>query len=114
MIDLAALKQSILDGALERDDVWLATDDCEKNVQDLTWTADDILDCLVCLAHDDHRGAEWCKDRHGHWHPCDAYAIRYDDVTKRRVRYSDINYYLKFSLDEDGAVRFVLISCHLS
>ena len=113
LIDLVALKQAISDDALERDDVWLATDDCEKNVQDLTWTANDILDCLVCLRPEDHKNSEWCKDRHGNWHACDAYAIRYDDAAKRRVRYSDINYYLKFSLDEDGALTLVLISCHL-
>lgn len=111
LIDLARLQQAIATGAL--DDVWVGTEKAENNLEDLSWTVGDLLDCIACLATSDHKGAEWCEDSYGHWHPCDAYAIRYDHLGKCRVRYSDINYYLKFSLDRDGALTLVLISCHL-
>jgi len=111
LIDLVGLQQAIRSGAI--DDVWLATLNAEKKLEDLTWEFSDLLDCIACLSSADFKGAEWCEDRNGNWHPCDAYAIRYDHLAKCRVRYSDINYYLKFSLEEDGALTLVLISCHL-
>lgn len=111
LIDLAGLQRAIARGELG--DVWVGTERAENGLEDLVWTVDDLLDCVACLSPTDHRGAEWCEDSYGNWHACDAYAIRYDHVAKCRVRYSDINYYLKFSLDEDGALTLVLISCHL-
>lgn len=111
LIDLAGLQAAIDSGQL--DEVWVGTVRAEHRLEDLEWTHEDLLDCIRCLRIDDHKGAEWCKDSYGNWHACDAYAIRYDDVAKRRVRHSDIDYYLKFSLDEDGALMLVLISFHL-
>ncbi len=111
LIDLAGLQQAIRDGQLK--DVWVGTKPTENKLKDLGWTFDDLLDCVACLTPQDFKNAEWCEDSYGGWHPCDAYAIRYDDVAKRRVRYSDINYYLKFSLDEAGGLTLVLIRCHL-
>lgn len=113
LIDLAALQAAINDATLGDDDVWPATKKAEKNLEDLVWTFRDLLDCIASLLPTDHKSAEWCEDRKGNWHPCDAYAIRYDHLGKCRVRYSDINYYLKFSLDQNGALTLVLISCHL-
>lgn len=113
LIDLLGLQQAIKSGVIGDDDVVLATRKAENHLEDLTWTLGDLLDCVACLSAADHKNAEWCEDRKGKLHPCDAYAIRYDDVGKCRVRYSDINYYLKFSLDEDGALTLILISCHL-
>lgn len=112
LINLTGLQQAITDGVLN--DVWVGTERAENMLEDFGWTIDDLLDCIECLSPADHKGAEWCEDSYGNWHACDAYAIRYDHVAKRRVRHSDINYYLKFSLDEDGALTLVLISCHLS
>ena len=111
LIDLVGLQQAIASGELN--DVWVGTERAENNLEDFAWTVGDLLDCIACLSTSDHKGAEWCEDSYGGWHPCDAYAIRYDHIAKRRVRYSDINYYLKFSLDEDGALTLVLIGCHL-
>ena len=113
LVDLSGLQQAIKTGALGDDDVWPATRRAENNLEDLKWIFGDLLDCIACLSSADFKGAEWCEDRNGNWHPCDAYAIRYDHLAKCRVRYSDINYYLKFSLEEDGALTLVLISCHL-
>jgi hypothetical protein len=113
LIDLARLQAAIEDGSLGENDVWLATRDCNNNVQDLAWSFQDLLDCIRCLVAADHKGAEWCQDSHGQWRACDAYAIRYDDTNRCRVRYSDINYYLKFSIEEDGSLMLVMISVHL-
>lgn len=111
LIDLAGLQQAIRDRRLS--EVWVGTKQTKNNLEDLGWTFDDLLECVACLSPLDFKNAEWCEDSYGGWHPCDAYAIRYDDRAKCRVRYSDINYYLKFSLDEDGALTLVLIRCHL-
>lgn len=111
LIDLAGLQQAIRDGRLK--DVWVGVTKTEDRLEDLGWSYDDLLDCVACLSGQDFKGAEWCEDSYGDWHPCDAYAICYDYVAKCRDRYSHINYYLKFSLDEEGVLTLVLIRCHL-
>ena len=111
LFDLEGLQQAIKSG--EVGEVRFATQKVENNLEDLQWELDELLDCINCLTSADHKGAEWCEDRNGHWHACDAYAIRYDHVSRCRTRYGNINYYLKFSLEEDGVLTLVLISCHL-
>ena len=113
LIDLLALQQCVHTGGLQPDDVWVATHKAQRDLENLRWTLGDLLDCLVCLHAEDYRGSEWCTDQRGNWHPCDAYAIRYDDVRKCRINRSDINYYLKFSVGQDGSLRIVFLSCHL-
>lgn len=113
LIDLLVLQQCVRTGALQPDDVWVATHKAQRDLENLRWTLGDLLDCLLCLQAEDYKGSEWCKDQLGTWHPCDAYAVRYDDVRKRRLHHSDINYYLKFSIGKDGSLRIVLLSCHL-
>lgn len=113
LIDLARLQASIEDGSLGKDDVWLATQRCNKEVQKLVWSHQDLLDCIRCLAAGDYKGSEWCEDGRGGWHACDAYAIRYDHINRCHVRYSNINYYLKFSIKENGSLTLVMISVHL-
>ena len=113
LIDLAALQEAIQNGSLDEDDLWLGTGKAERDLENLRWTFRDALDCIACLRPEDHKGAEWCEDRSGCWHPCDAYAIRYDDAERCRLRHSDFNYYLKFSLGRNGGLTLVLISCHV-
>lgn len=112
MIDLAALQQAITNGGLGDDDVWLATTKAEHNVEDLTWSLRDLLDCIGCLVPTDFKCSEWCDDSYGGTHACDSYAICYDDSACVRAR-SSCSYYLKFSLDEEGGLMLVVISCHL-
>lgn len=113
LIDLAGLQAAINDGTLGDDDVWLATNKCSNNVQDLQWSMQDLLDCISCLQSSDHRGAEWCKSGGGQWVACDAYAIYYDDTNGCRSR-QGLEFYLKFSIDEDGSLALVMVSVHLS
>lgn len=112
LIDLAALQQAIADGALDENGVWLATRKAEHQVQDLEWTYDDLLECVTHLLPQDFKGAEWCDDRYGNTHACDAYAITYDDHVCRRVK-DGCSFYLKFSLDGDGDLTLIVISCHV-
>lgn len=113
LIDLAALQQAIESGGLGDDDVWLATTRCNTKVQDLKWTIRNLLDCVGCLQSSDHRGAEWCDDGAGQWFACDAYAIRYDDTKGCRSRHG-LEFYLKFSIDEDDFLMLIMVSVHLS
>jgi len=113
LIDLEALQAAINDATLGDDDVWLATAKCNTNVQDLQWSIRDLLDCVGCLQPGDHRGAEWCDDGEGKWVACDAYAIRYDDTKGCRTRHG-LEFYLKFSIDEDDFLMLIMVSVHLS
>lgn len=89
LINLAGLQQAIRTGALNEDDVVLATCDCIKDLQKFPWTIRDLLDCLEVVrpyrpnAHHDFKGAEWCKDSRGQWFPCDVYVTRYDESQGR-------------------------------
>lgn len=113
LIDAALLQACIRRGVLRPDDVWIATAKAQRDLENLRWTFADLLDCLLCLRAEDYKGAEWCRDQQGNWHPCDAYAIRYDDVRRCRLSHSDINYYLKFSIGQDGTLQLIFLSCHL-
>lgn len=113
LIDLCGLQTAIKNKVLDRDAVEFATERSEKKMQDLSWEVTDLLACIACLKPDDFRNAEWCQDGYGNWYPSDAYAIRYDHIRRCRVRYSDINYFLKFSIDEDGSLMLIVISVHL-
>lgn len=112
LIELPALQQAIADDVLRDDGVWLATRKAERDVENLEWNYRDVLDCIVKLLPDDFKYSEWCDDSYRGMHPCDAYAIPYDDRTRKRTRNSCC-YYLKFSLDEEGGLVLVVISCHL-
>lgn len=118
LIDLAALQKAIRTGALDENDVVLATDDCIKDLRKFPWSIRDLLDCVVCIkpyrpnAPHDFRGAEWCEDSLGRWFPCDAYAVRYDETRRCRSR-DGLEIYLKFSITEDGDIELVMISAHV-
>jgi len=113
LFNLAGLQDAIHEGALGDDDVLLATRGCNKGMQTLEWAIEDLLDCIQCLCSADHRGAHWCENGAGQWLACDAYAIHYDE--KRRCRSSHgLEFYLKFSIDEDGSLTLIMISTHLS
>lgn len=113
LIDLEGLKAAITRGVLSEDDVWLATRKCDQELQALRWTRPDLLDCIACLRPDDHRGAEWCCDSSGRWHACDAYRLRYDEARRCRDPRA-LEFYLKFSIDEEGSLLLVMVSAHLS
>lgn len=114
LIDLVGLQQAIRTGALDEDDVELATRSSSRDLQTLEWEVDDLLQCLCSAEVSDFKGAEWCQDAAGHHYPCDAYSIPYDNVGRCRDPNGWTEYYLKFSLDEVGSVTLVMIRNHLS
>lgn len=113
LIDLKGLQAAIQSKVLKDDAVEFATASSEKEMQNLSWEASDLLDCIASLEPGDFRNAEWCEDGYGTWYACDAYAIKYDHIRRCRVRRSDINYYLKFSIEEDGSLLLIVIRIHL-
>ena len=114
LIDLAGLQQAIRTGALDENDVELATRSSSQDLQALEWEVDDLLKCLCCATDSDFKGAEWCEDGNGHSYPCDAYSVPYDNVRRCRDPHGWVEYYLKFSIDEAGSVTLVMIRNHLS
>jgi hypothetical protein len=118
LIDLARLQRAIESGVIGDEDVVLATRDCVKDLGKFPWTIRDLLDCLSCArpyrmtGPHDFRGSEWCKDSHGRWVPCDAYALRYDEG-QRCWSHSGLEVFLKFSITSDGELELIMISAHL-
>ena len=119
LIDLAGLQKSVFDGELCDDDVWLATQGCEKDLQNLGWSIQDLLKCLQFLkpfqpqGRHDFKESEWCQARNGEWFPCDVYRIPYDDQRRCRAP-NGLEFYLKFSINEDESLMLVMIRTHLS
>lgn len=114
LFDLAGLQQAIKSNALDPDSVLLGTRSVDDELQKLTWEVSDLLDCIACLHPSDFRNAQWCRDRHGTWYPCDSYAIRYDEYGRCRAPQSGIEFYVKFSIDEEGSLTLVMLRLHLS
>lgn len=117
LFDLPALQAELQAGTLGIDDVWIATDKCGKDLQQLKWTTRDLLDFILCLRpyqlnqQHDFEDARWCKDSGGRWHPCDAYATWYDTTNKCRAQ-AGVNVYVKFSIPENGDALLIMISAH--
>ena len=114
LIDLAALQDGIRQGLLVDESVWLATDRCERDLQNYRWGHADVLTMLDCLKpgpKGDYRKSEWCEVKGGRWVPCDVYRLNYD--SERQCRNPNaLEVYLKFSIEEDGALTLVMVSCH--
>lgn len=112
MIDRRALLDAIRDGSLSSDHVDVANHSCRDKLEQLDWTYEQVLDCLLCIEERDFRGSEWCETNWYGWLPCDAYAIRYDEISRRRDR-NGLEYYLKFSLNDDAVLNLLLVRVHL-
>ena len=111
VFDLAVLQGLIANGSLGEDEVWVATDRCERDLENEQWDYGTVLHLLSCLDTGDFKSAEWCAVKGGAWHPCDVYRLNFDFV--RGVRNPrGIEVYLKFSVTDDGRLTLVLVSCH--
>ncbi len=113
LIDLARLQEAIRAGQVTEDSVDVVNRSCDDNLDDLRWTLQDILDCLLCAMPSDFKGAEWCETSWAGQIPCDAYSIPYDDTSRCRAR-DALEFYLKFSVDAGGALRIQMVRAHLS
>lgn len=112
LVDLAALQQAIRASAITDRLVRVVNRTCDDSLENLGWTTQHILDCMLCASPDDFRGSEWCDTTWAGKLPCDAYSVPYDEQGNRRVRGS-LEYYLKFSIEED-TLSIQMVRAHLS
>ncbi|TXH62099.1 MAG: hypothetical protein E6Q93_03710 [Burkholderiaceae bacterium] len=108
---LAVLQGMVADGVMSENEVWVATDRCERDLENERWSYDDVLHLLSCLQPADFKNAEWCRVKGGALYPCDVYRFGFD--FERRARNArGLEVYMKFSVTEDGQLSLVLVSCH--
>ena len=113
LINLAGLQEAIRAGVVTEYSVDVVNRSCDDDLDKLEWTLQDVLDCLLCASGRDFRRAEWCDTTLAGPLPCDAYAIPYDEPGRRRSP-GALEFYLKFSVDEGGALRLQMVRAHLS
>lgn len=111
-IQLSAVQSLLLSGNFDIDQLWMATDKCEKDLQKESWSIEDVLQMLVQVdGTKDYYKSEWCEVLGGRWVPCDVYRIPYD-AQRRRRHANGLLVYIKFSIEADGTLTIVLVSCH--
>ena len=113
LIDLAALQEAIRARVVTENSVVVVNRSCDDDLDKLQWTEQHILDCLLCATPGDFKGAEWCETTWAGQLACDAYGIPYDELGRRRSP-GALEFYLKFSVDEGGALCVQLVRAHLS
>ena len=112
LVDMAALQTVLNSGSFDLDNLWIATDKCERDLSKESWKVSDVLQMLACLhPQQDYRKSEWCQVLGGGMVPCDVYVTRYD--AERQQRHPrGLEVYLKFSIDDGGQLTIVMVSCH--
>lgn len=111
LLNLVALQALVSDGVLGEDEVWVATDRCETDLQNAQWNYGDVLHMLTLLITKDYKKAQWCQVKGGEMYPCDVYVLRYD--CERRTRNArGLEVYMKFSVTKEGQLSLVLVQCH--
>lgn len=123
MFDLPALQALLRAGDLDLGDgqqCWIATDSCWDELEDLKWTTGNQVKKLLLALRPgrprqggDFVNSQWCKDSDGGIWACDSYRVRVDEYDDFRRKNNALAYYVKFSVDEEGALYLVLIQCHL-
>ena len=111
VLNLEALQAVIALGQLNANGVWPATKRSRNCLEDYRWSYDDVLKILSCLLAADYKNSEWCDIDGGRTVPCDVYTICYDEPRRQRNP-RGIGVYLKFSIDEVGALTLVLVQSH--
>lgn len=111
LLDLAGLQGLLKSGKFDLDSLWVATDSCERDLENYRWTYENVLQMLVCLMADDYVKSEWCQVKGGSVVPCDVYVMPYDAARYQRNA-KGLEVYMKFSIDVAGSLTLVLVSCH--
>ena len=111
LVDLPRLQVVLNSRQFDQNDLWIATASCERDLENYQWTYDKVLLMLVSLVASDYQKSEWCGIKGGRHVPCDVYLLPYDLVRHQRNARAEA-VYLKFSIDEAGALTIVLVSCH--
>jgi hypothetical protein len=120
LIDLEGLQECIRTGQVSDDDesFLVATTRCEDLLEKNGWSYTDALAMVSLLRAGkeptgDYVKSEWCDVKGGWRYPADVYRFNYDAVRKVRNR-NGLEVYMKFSIDESGALMLVLVQCHPS
>jgi hypothetical protein len=113
LLDLNALRTAIASKRLSDQDVWPATRRCRNSLEDYGWSFGFVLEILACLMPADYKNSEWCDVDGRRTIPCDVYRVGFDEI--HRIRNSKAGeVYLKFSINERGALTLVLVQSHFS
>ena len=123
LFDLAALQALLRSGQLNLGDdqqCWVATDSCWDHLQELKWTTGNQVTSLLLALRPGKRkqggdfvNAQWCADSDGGMFACDSYRVRVDEFNNFRRSPNGLEFYVKFSIDESGALYLALLQCHL-
>lgn len=112
LIKLEAVQALLKSGVFDTDQLWLATNDCEKDLLKERWSIYDVLQMLADMdGTADYYKSEWCEVLGDRVVPCDVYRTPYDAERKRRHP-KGLLVYIKFSIELDGTLTIALVSCH--
>lgn len=119
LINLPELQRLIREKQIDFDNeqLWLATSKCRDDVLvKYKWTYSKIAQMICALRpgkrpKGDYMKSEWATIDGGQLVPCDVYELPFDETRGVRNE-SGLRIYLKFSLDVNGDVTLVLVSCH--
>ena len=112
LIKLDAVPALLTSGVFDTDQLWLATNDCEKDLLKERWSIYDVLQMLADMdGTADYYKSEWCEVLGDRFVPCDVYRTPYDAERKRRHP-KGLLVYIKFSIELDGTLTIALVSCH--
>lgn len=112
LIKLEAVQALLQSGEFDTDQLWLATEKCEKDLRTESWSVYDVLQMLVDMdGAADYYKSEWCEVLGKRLVPCDVYRTPYDAQNKRRHA-KGLLVYIKFSIEVDGTLTIALVSCH--
>ena len=113
LLNLMALQEVIASRQLSAENVWPATRRCRNSLEDYRWSFDVVLEVFNCLLPEDYKNSEWCGVDGNRTVPCDVYRICFDEVRRKRNP-NACEVYLKFSIDDEGALTLVLVQSHFS
>ena len=112
LIKLEAVQALLKSGVFDTDQLWLATNDCEKDLLKERWSIYDVLQMLADMDGTvDYYKSEGCEVLGDRFVPCDVYRTPYDAERKRRHP-KGLLVYIKFSIELDGTLTIALVSCH--
>jgi len=111
VFDLTFLQGLIIEGDLGEDEVWVANNTCERDLENYRWDYAEVLRMITCLRQADYRTSVWCQVTGGEFYPCDDYRFFYD-CERRERNARGLEVYVKFSVTDDGQLTLVLVSCH--
>lgn len=125
LFDLPALQTLLREGLLDLandEHFYVANNDCWTDIKKLKWApAQQIRDALLLLksggrstGQGDYINSQWAKDSDGNWWPSDAYGICINEKEGFARAKNAPETYIKFSIDENGCLCLILLSCHAS